>query len=98
MVKQGVYRNLSEDEIKRRVTDAGFDPLRVSDPPGYVYTPHSHEETKLLAFLHGGMRVTVAGVLYECTAGDELIIPGNVEHSAVIGAEGCVYFWSEKVM
>jgi hypothetical protein len=44
------------------------------------------------------MQVTVEGHTYECSAGDQLIIPGSVEHSAVIGREGCVYFWSEKLM
>jgi len=98
MYSPGIYRNLSESEIARKVTEAGFDPIRISDPPGYVYPPHSHAETKLLAFLRGDMRVTVAGQTYPCVGGDQLIIPGNVEHSAVIGAEGCEYFWSEKIL
>jgi quercetin dioxygenase-like cupin family protein len=89
---------LSEPDIARKVSEAGFDPIRISDPPGHIYPPHSHAETKLLAFLRGGMRVTIAGQTYECSPGDQLIIPGNVEHSAVIGREGCVYFWSEKIL
>jgi hypothetical protein len=61
MYKKGVYQNLSEAEIAGQVSEAGFDPIRIADPPGHIYSPHSHTETKLLAFLRGGMSVTVAG-------------------------------------
>lgn len=30
-------------------------------------------------------------------AGDKFIIPGNVEHSAVVGPEDCVFFGSERI-
>lgn len=91
------YKGLSVAEISNKVIDEGFDPIRISDPPGHVYPPHSHAETKLLAFLQGGMQVTVNGQSYRCQAGDKLMIPGNVEHSAIVGSGGCVYFWSEKI-
>lgn len=98
MYQADFYRNLSAAQIEAQVIAEGFDPLRIADPPGHVYPPHTHPETKLLAFLQGSMEVTVAGQTYQCQAGDRLLIPGNVEHAARVTDEGCVYFWSEKVV
>jgi quercetin dioxygenase-like cupin family protein len=98
MFERAYYEGLQTAEIAEKVRDEGFDPLRISDPPGAVYPPHTHPETKLLAFLQGTMQVTVRGETFSCAAGDKLLIPGNVEHSALVGPEGCVYFWSEKLI
>jgi quercetin dioxygenase-like cupin family protein len=98
MYEPRYYQNLNVAEIGRKVHEEGFDPLRISDPPGAVYSPHSHPETKLLAFLQGTMRVSVQGKTYDCSPGDKLIIRGNEEHSATVGSEGCIYFWSEKIV
>ncbi len=97
MYQAGFYQKLSDAEISRRIEEEGFDPLRISDPPGHIYPPHTHAETKLLAFLRGGMEVRVADEVYRCQAGDRLLIPGNVVHSAAVGAQGCLYFWSERL-
>ncbi len=98
MYEAGYYQNLSAAEIADKVQAEGFDPLRISDLPGTVYAPHSHPETKLLAFLRGTMRVTIQGKTYDCSPGDRLIVPGTLEHSAQVGSEGCVFFWSEKMV
>jgi len=92
------YQDLSVAQIAQKVRDEGFDPIRIADPPGSVYSPHTHPETKLLAFLDGAMTVTVRGETFRCSPGGKLLIPGNVEHSATAGPEGCVYFWSEKLV
>ena len=34
---------------------------------------------------------------FNCSPGDKVVIPGNVEHEATAGPEGCVFFWSEKL-
>ncbi len=44
------------------------------------------------------MEVRVSGEVYHCSAGDRLIIPGDVEHSAVVGLDGCGFFWSEQLL
>ena len=94
----GFYGELSIAEIRERILAEGFDPVQISDPAGYDYPPHHHPETKLLAFLSGGMDVLVAEQPYHCGVGDRLLIPGNVEHSAHVMTDGCVYFWSEKLV
>ncbi|MCH7640784.1 cupin domain-containing protein [Patescibacteria group bacterium] len=98
MYKQGFYKNLHEDEIAKKVKKEGFDPIKISDPPGRIYSRHTHPETKLLAFLEGSMEVRVGDETFQCKAGDKVIVDGNVKHSAVVGPEGCTFFWSEKLM
>jgi len=98
MYESAFYQGLAVTEIRQKVVDEGFDPIRIVDPPGHIYPPHTHPETKLLAFLEGAMDVTVQGAQYHCKAGDKLLIPGNVEHAAVVGLSGCVYFWSEELI
>ena len=98
MFKKNFYKDLAEREIADKVEEEGFDPIKISDPPGRVYSPHTHPETKLLAFLSGSMEVKVADKTHRCKAGDKVIIDGNVEHSAVVGPEGCTFFWSEKLL
>ena len=63
-------------------------PLAVADAPGAVYPPPRHPEAMLLAFPGGRMEVTIAGRPDRCGPGDNLAIPGDAEHAAVVGAEG----------
>ncbi len=97
MFRPGHFRAIDEDRIAEEVQKEGFDPIRITDSPGRLYSPHRHAETKLLVFLKGSMEVHVAGEKYDCKPGDKLIIPGNTEHSALAGPGGCVFFWSEKL-
>ena len=97
MYQPKFYTTIDRDRIAEETRREGFDPVCITDPPGHVYPPHRHPETKLLVFLEGGRIVKVRDQSYKCSPGDKFIIPGNVEHSAVVGPEGCVFFWSEKI-
>lgn len=92
------YRNMSQEKIEKSAREEGFDPIIIANGQNYIYQEHSHKETKLLAFLKGSMEVTIKGEKYNCVAGDKLIVLGNTDHSAKVGNDGCVFFWSEKVM
>ncbi len=83
--------------MAEQVRGDGFDPFYISDPPNHVYPAQRHAETKLLAFLQGDMDVKVKGKIYRCKPGDKLVIPGNVEQSAMVSPKGCIFFWSEKL-
>ncbi|MBI4080342.1 MAG: cupin domain-containing protein [Candidatus Levybacteria bacterium] len=98
MYKNHAYRDKTENEIRKEILEEGFDPIKISNGSGFVYALHQHPETKLLVFLEGSMDVTVHGETYRCLPGDKMIIPGNTPHSAVVGKEGCIFFWSEKIM
>lgn len=98
MYKEEVYKDLDKDEIRKKVEEEGFDPITINDPPGRVYSPHTHPETKLLAILKGGMEVKTGGEEFTLKKGDQLIIPGEQKHEAVVGEKGCTFFWSEKLV
>lgn len=95
--KANTYKRIDREWIAGELPREGFDPIYITDSPGHVYHPHTHPETKLLVFLYGTMRVRVMGEEYMCGPGDRPAIPGNLEHSAVVGPEGCAFFWSEKL-
>ena len=98
MYDEGYYQPVERDKMEKAVKEDGFEPFLISDPPGTTYPPHTLPETKLLAFLSGEMEVKVQEKSFSCSPGDRLIIPGNVEHSALVGPEGCQFFWSEKLI
>ena len=91
------YKNQSEFQIRPSIEIEGFDPVKIANSPGYVYSTHSHPETKLLAILSGSMEVKTGGKKYQLEKGDKLIIPGNIAHSALVGPAGCSFFRSEKI-
>jgi quercetin dioxygenase-like cupin family protein len=97
MYQPQFYKKPDKDIVAAEIRREGFDPILIQDPPGYIYTPHRHPETKLLAFLLGEMTVHVGANAFTCGPGDKICIPGNVEHSALVGSEGCVFFWSERL-
>lgn len=96
MYQQNFLKNIDQKEIEKEIKKEGFEPFLFSHGPGYRYEPHQHPTEKLLVFLKGSMMVKAGGETYECRAGDKLIIPGNVEHEAIVGLDGCVFFWSER--
>lgn len=97
MYQAKFYKTMDEERIAKEVEKEGFDPVRITDPADRIYAPHRHPETKLLVFLKGSMEVRVGDQKFDCKRGDKLIIPGNTEHSAIAGPEGCAFFWSEKL-
>ncbi len=62
-----------------------------SDGPGEEYSPHSHDFYSELHVIEGEMTVQVADEETTLTLGEFFKVHANVEHSAVIGDEGCVY-------
>ncbi len=44
------------------------------------------------------MEVKVGEETFQCKPGDKLIIPGDTKHSAIVGHDGCEFFWSEKLI
>jgi mannose-6-phosphate isomerase-like protein (cupin superfamily) len=95
--QRGLYSEIDQTDIRQRVMDEGWIPYVIDEPPGYAYAPHRHEEAKLIVILRGEMDVTLESETIHCRPGDKLTIPGGMEHAAVMGAEGCAYFWSEQV-
>lgn len=97
MYQARFYTKIEKDKITAEVEKEGFEPVCITDPPGRLYEAHKHPETKLLVVLEGTMEVQVKDVNFNCSPGDKLIIPGNTEHSAQAGPDGCTFLWSEKL-
>ena len=93
----GIHTGLDPGTIAARLRQDRWDPMPISDEAGYVYPPHSHATTKLLAIIEGSIEVSVAGTMYRCQSGDQVVVPGEVEHSAIVGRDGCTFFWSEQL-
>jgi quercetin dioxygenase-like cupin family protein len=98
MFQKAYFANKSREEIKKKMQEEGFSPLVITDKPGFIYKPHQHATTKYLVCIEGSMEVTVNGKTYDFGPGDKLIIEGNTKHSAQVGKDGCVFFWSEKIV
>lgn len=75
----------------------GWDVSILPDSPGTVDWTRQHPDTKLLAFVAGSMDVRVWRPADHCAIGDKLVIPGPVEHDALVGADGYTLFWSEQL-
>lgn len=98
LYQQQFYIGYTTSEIEKAIIAEGFKPMLISNEAGYIYPLHKHIETKLLVFLDGDMQVQVGGDTFYCSKGDRLMIPGTIPHSAVVGKNGCTFFWSEKML
>jgi quercetin dioxygenase-like cupin family protein len=49
---------------------------------GWVGARHSHPHHQLVYVVRGGLRVDVAGTIFEAFAGDSFVVDGGVEHQA----------------
>jgi len=96
MFQKAFFKDLPRETIKEEMQKEGFAPTIISNGPGFIYEPHKHTETKYLVCLEGTMDVTVKDKMYSFEPGDKLIVPGNTLHKAIVGKNGCIFFWSEK--
>jgi quercetin dioxygenase-like cupin family protein len=93
--KPGFYLGVDESDICEALTREGYRPRRIEEPPGAIYDRHQHLTDLLLAYVRGSADVRIGDRVYACRAGDRLVIPGNIEHSAKIGPDGVVYLMTE---
>lgn len=97
MYKPKHYKHpIDEQAVRTDIYKQGFVPQRIVNAANYIYSPHSHPETKLIVALRGQMKVLVEDQKLLLRPGDQLIIPGFAIHSALVGPSGCTFFWSEK--
>lgn len=57
--------------------------------PGAVVPSHSHPHEQLGLVVSGEITMTIAGVDHLCRVDDAYTIPGDVEHGARAGPQGC---------
>ena len=79
---------LSESNLRRRLETEGFAVTRYLYPPGTRFPEHTHPFDKKDAVLSGRFRLTMNGQSMLLEAGDRLLIPRGMVHSAeVVGSE-----------
>ena len=86
----------TEAELSRRLAADGFDAMAWSDPPGRVYTPHSHDHDESLWCIRGSIVFRIGGSDYPLGPGDRLQLPRGTVHAAEAGPDGATYLIGEK--
>src|SRR5215211_4505122 len=94
---RGLYTELERSNIRQRLVQEGWTPCVIDEPPGYTDAPHHHEEGSSLSCQKGAMGITFESETVRCLPDVKPTIPGGTEHAAEMGADGCVYFWSEQI-
>jgi quercetin dioxygenase-like cupin family protein len=81
----------SREGVAERLRQEGVEPYAWSNGPGDEYPTHHHGYTKLLMCAAGSItfRIGPEGSPVELRAGDGFVLPSGVEHSAIVGSEGC---------
>lgn len=87
----------SLEEIKHRLTSEGYvNVYDWYDSPEFEYHEHSHPSETIVYVLQGSMDVGLPDGHALLAPGSSQIIPANVEHTTLVGAEGCQYVLGEK--
>jgi quercetin dioxygenase-like cupin family protein len=82
---------LSETNMRRKLEDRGYLVHRYVYPPGTYFPDHDHGVDKIDGVLSGRFRMTMCGTSVVLEAGDLLVVPMHVFHSAeVVGDEPVV--------
>ena len=82
---------LSEAALRRKLQNLGYSVTRYIYDPGTVFPPHAHGQEKMDAVVSGRFRIRMGGEEAVLAAGDAVLVPRGVEHSAeVVGAEPVV--------
>lgn len=58
--------------------------------PGAIVAEHSHVNEQLGVVVEGSVSITAAGETREMVVGDAYVVPTNLAHSGVAGADGVV--------
>ena len=82
---------LSETAMRNKLQQLGYAVSRYVYPCGTYFSPHTHGVDKIDGVLAGEFRMEMAGASVVLKAGDMLVVPRGVLHSAeVVGDEAVV--------
>ncbi len=82
-----------EHDLRKRMQVQGLSPYAWSNGPGEHYAVHSHSYQKVLYCVRGSIRFILPDVggdagTIDLAAGDCMILPASVRHSAKVGPQG----------
>ena len=72
----------TEDELRQRMEDDGFEVMAWTDPPGATYEPHSNGQNEVISPFSGSIEFTIDGRSYLLNPGDTLFLPKDTVHTA----------------
>lgn len=78
---------LTEEAMRRRLEDRGYSVSRYVYPPGTFFPEHDHGVDKIDGVVSGRFRMTMNGRTIVLEAGDTLVVPKHVMHSAEVVGE-----------
>lgn len=82
---------LSAESMRRKLEALGYTVSQYTYPPGTFFSIHTHDVDKIDGVLSGRFELTLPEGSVLLGAGDMLVIPKGVEHSArVIGGAAVV--------
>lgn len=82
---------LNEENMRAKLEARGYRVSRYVYPPGTYFPDHTHEVDKIDGVLSGQFRMSMQGQPLVLGAGDCLMVPRSVVHSAeVVGSEAVV--------
>ena len=85
------------DDLRKKLEVEGF-PIVYDwqDAPNTVYPPHVHQGKVSFYVTDGSIRFS-GGINQTVSTGGRIDVPPNIEHSAVVGVDGCRYVIGQEV-
>ncbi len=85
-----------EQELRKRMQQAGLSPYAWSNDPGDYYAAHTHKYEKVLYCVRGSIRFILhnyadesgSDTCVDLAAGDCMYLPMGIQHSARVGPQG----------
>lgn len=86
-----------EEELKKTLRREGFPFVYVwSDKPNTLYPLHKHQG-KVTFFVIDGDVTFTHGIGKKISKGQRFDVPIGVEHTAIVGADGCMFVYGEEI-
>ena len=86
----------SEEALREQLQGEGYDVFRWRDESGTDYQRHSHDHDEVLWVVDGEMVFGAEGSEFYLRAGDRLILPKGMVHTARAGRAGVTYLIGER--
>ncbi len=85
-----------EGTLRQRLEAESFEVFRWRDDAAADYQPHAHDHDESLWVVHGDITFGVGAERYTLRPGDRLMLPQGTVHTALAGAEGCLYLIGQR--
>lgn len=85
-------------EYKKILEQEGFKHIyEWHDDAGVIYPKHAHKDKVTIFITAGSVKLDFSGEEKVVSTGERFDVPVGVEHSAVVGIDGCDYVVGEMI-